>query len=137
MILTALLVVLVPVAVYKALPHSMPMTQDAVAALPADCHLFSTDADANAVLLLRPDVKVWIDGRTDIWGRDRLVEALTRFGGNGSPSLVPEGTTCVLLPARDSGDSAGTDPLVAGLEADPAWQVLTRVDGAVVFVPAA
>jgi len=136
-ILGLLLVVLVPVGVYKALPHAYPTTDQAIAALPRDCHLFSTDADANAVLLLRPDVKVWIDGRTDMWGRPRLVEALDRFAGRGTPGLVPEGTTCILLPASGSGDTAETDGLVAGLEQSPDWTVASRAGASVVWVPAA
>ena len=135
-ILVGLMVVLVPVAVYKALPHSAPGTQEAVALLPADCRLFSTDLDASAVLIARPDVTVWVDGRTDYWGRERLVSALQYFATVNDDGLVPEGTTCVLLPALGADPGIGTDALVEALLASPDWAVLAQADDRIIWVPA-
>jgi hypothetical protein len=130
-----LLLGFIPLAVSRAWPHATPLAADAVAALPADCHLFSTDVDANAVLLLRPDVKVWIDGRTDMWGRARLIEAKERFAGRGQPQPLPAGTTCVLVPAANPEDPAVTDALVTALQARADWTVIVRADDHLVWVP--
>jgi hypothetical protein len=134
-IILMLMLVFIPLAAWKAMPHATPLSADAVAALPAGCQLFSTDVDANVVILLRPDVKVWIDGRQDMWGRGRLLEALERFKGRGEPRLLPDGTSCVLLSVVTPDDAAGTNGLAKALEESSEWSVLATIDDRIVWVP--
>lgn len=67
----------------------------AVRAIPTGCRVFSDPKSAGAIILLRPDAKVWVDGRTDYWGRERLLLAIQYLRVQG-PTLVPAGTRCVL-----------------------------------------
>jgi hypothetical protein len=70
------------------------------------------------VLLLRPDVQVWFDGRFDYWGLDRILEA----GRVLSSSTVDESplseATCVILSTKDQ-FSGGA--LATALDESGAW----------------
>lgn len=118
-VLGATLLVLAPFAVVYAWPHATPRAQALNAALPSGCRLFSTMNESAAVILTRPDVPIWIDGRADYWGRERLLqmEAFVYSGAAGRP--VPDGTTCVLLP--DPSIEAPFASLTAALDASPEW----------------
>ena len=130
----AVLVLLMPIAVVMAAPHMEPPGSAAVRALPADCRLFSTDADSAAAVLLRPDVRVWIDGRSDYWGRERLALAIDYLLARSPSGLVPGGTTCVVLP--DDAQSAHLAPLRAALDASPQWQRVGVFGDRIVWLPA-
>lgn len=89
--------VLVPLVVAATLNLGRISTSPDVmfAALPRKCNLFSDDTTAKSVVLYRPDVRIWIDGRHHYWGRDRLREAIGYLEGSGE--LLPVGTSCVML----------------------------------------
>lgn len=98
-ILTGVLVLLLPMAVLKARDPGRPSPEaDLVAGLPLDCRLFSDPNVAGAVLLLRPDVQVWIDMRTEVYGADAYDDTRRRlFARDGV--RVPAGATCAIVPA--------------------------------------
>ena len=88
--------VLSPGVVLLAGQHGEPPERALVSQLPSDCNLFSRPGMAGVVVLLRPDVLVWMDGRADFFGREMLLLSGVYYGGAGTDP-VPEGTTCVLL----------------------------------------
>ena len=92
----------------------------AFAALPDGCRLFSDDVSAKYIELYRPDVRVWIDGRQDYWGRERLLQWRNYSQARGDSPLVPMGTTCVLLV------DPGSAPLAELLDKSPSWTSLSR-----------
>lgn len=133
-ILWILLVVLAPLAFYAGSRHSVPATQATNDALPAGCREFGTPTESASILLTRPDVQVWIDGRADYWGRERLVEAQGYLYEVNQPTLVPPGTTCVVL--MDDATDPGLTRLTAALDADPQWQRVPGTTGGNLWLPA-
>ena len=133
-VLTATLAVLAPFAAIYALPHAQPPTNALNDRLPPGCHLFSPSNEAAAVLLTRPDVPVWMDGRADYWGRERLVEMNRLVYRSDPANPVPQGTTCILLPGP------GVEPdfsnLVSNVDASPAWERVAEQNGYVLWLPA-
>lgn len=132
-ILGLVLVVLAPVALIIGSPHASPLSAGANSALPAECRLFSTPDEAASVILTRPDVTVWIDGRSDYWQRERLQQAQEYLAVRQPAELVPPGTTCILLPGPGSpGDPV---PLVAALDANPSWERVADDGHAILWLP--
>lgn len=133
-ILSATLIVITPFVVWYAAPHGRPLTADITLALPKNCRLFSPAIESAAVILMRPDITVWFDGRADYWGRERLTEAVTLLFTPDPTRPVPFGTTCVLLP------SAHIEPAYTALsrimDDSPDWLRTTEMDDAVVWTPA-
>lgn len=113
-LLALLALALAPVVVAQA-ALAPRIADPAIAALPSGCRLFSDDATAKPVEFWRADVRVWLDGRHDYWGRERLLLS-DRFLAGASPTPVPPGTTCVLL-----GSGSG-DGLAQRLADDPGWR---------------
>jgi hypothetical protein len=101
-VLIAVIALLAPGVLLLAAPLSRPLPEMAVLdALPKGCHLVSDPSSAGPVLLLRPDVRVWFDGRFDYWGRDRLLEAGRVLAGTGLDQPPLAGATCVMLSTQD------------------------------------
>ena len=92
----------------------------AITALPANCNMFADDWITKPVELWRPDVKVWLDGRQDYWGRARLLEGDRYMATTVPGRLVPPGTSCVLL------DSHAKSPLSRALAQSPNWEQRAR-----------
>ncbi|PFG16760.1 hypothetical protein ATK74_1313 [Propionicimonas paludicola] len=109
-------VVLTPAALLLGANHSLPAEASLVAQLPSGCRLYSDAGLAGPVILLRPDVKVWIDGRADYYGRERTLLQHAYLEGT-APELVPTGTTCVVLDT-----SLGEIPLVKALDGSSLWR---------------
>lgn len=118
-ILAAVMVVLSPALVYVASLHAVPDETAVVQRLPPGCRLLSSGGLAATVILTRPDVPVWIDGRADFFGRDYLVNAYRVFAV-AAPTLVPPGTQCILVD-NDSKDSL---ELAAAIAASPQWRLV-------------
>ena len=89
-----------------------------VAELPSGCRLLNDDLVGDAVVLYRPDVKVAIDGRNDMYGREIILTVEHLFANKPGTlaALNADGVTCVLGPTDQ--------PLVSALKADPAWKVI-------------
>ncbi|MBM6400935.1 hypothetical protein [Phycicoccus sonneratiae] len=94
-------------------------------ALPRGCRLVSDPASAGPVLLLRPDVRVWIDTRADYWGAARNREALEVLAGRSTDVPAVTGATCAMLSAAD----LPTGDLAAAFDADPRWRATASAPG--------
>lgn len=128
-VLTAVIVLLTPGAVLLALPHSRPAEHAVAPLLPSGCRLFSDPGTSGAILLLRPDVTVFIDGRADYYGRQRLLDTANFLQGRAEGS-VPSGTGCIVLP---NGEYRG---LEERLNRDQAWQRTGAANGFLLWLPA-
>lgn len=131
----ALLVLLATCAIVAApvLAHpGVPPQAEAVAALPRGCRLFSHPNHGGAVVLLRPDVHVFVDGRNDYWGLERYLRTLQVLAGyRSSPAdqLQELGATCVLASTTDPDDAT----LLASLTSDPRWSRVAITEEMVTF----
>lgn len=113
-------VVLSPGVVLIGAGHAVPAEAGVIAKLPSGCRLFSEAGLAGPVILLRPDVKVWIDGRADYYGRERILRSYGYRSAQENP-LVPAGTTCVALDT-----SVEAPALVGALDASPLWRAAAQ-----------
>jgi hypothetical protein len=109
------------------LPHigatNFPLT--AIRSLPLGCRLYNSYLVGGPVILLRPDVLVSLDSRSELYVKADL-ERLNRMSPEGLREL---GVTCVII-GRDSA-------LVAGLRADPAWRETLIDHQHILFLPSA
>jgi len=126
-IVIGVLVLLAPLAVITAHSPGRPLPEaDLVGDLPRGCRLFATPDAAGAVLLLRPDVKVWVDMRTEVHGGRAYADTRRRLGDLTDVSLPP-GTTCAMLPL-------GTKAV--GVEGSSApWSPRTPLGSMAVWLP--
>ena len=116
--------------VARELPSTYTMLDStAIARIPSECRLFSADILAGAVVLERPDVSIWIDGRLDYWGRERLIQARDYFELRDPARLVPDGSECVLLPKEQRASK-----LVLALNRNPSWTRVTSDPTATLWV---
>ena len=118
-VLSIVAVVLVPAALAAGWVLGRPSAvMPAAAELPSGCRLFSDPASAGGILLLRPDVRVWIDGRADYWGHARNAEAINVLTGSdlGAPAI--KGATCIVLQGAQGVD---TSALAQALDSSPGW----------------
>ncbi len=130
-VLSATLVVLSPGLVVLAGQHGEPPERAFAAQLPAGCNLFSAPGIGGSVVLLRPDVPVWMDGRADFFGRDMLILTSAYLGGTAQ-RVVPDGTRCILLDVTD-GLTLG---LLRGLRSSPEWILQAAGKDLELWVPA-
>jgi hypothetical protein len=70
------------------------------------------------VLLLRPDVTVWFDGRFDYWGPHRVAAATAALASSDAEVQPLPRATCVML---SSDDPVGGGALAAALDRSPTW----------------
>lgn len=128
-VLTGALAVLLPLAVFTARDPGRPTAESEITgALPRACHLFADPSVAGAVLLLRPDVEVWIDMRTEVHGSRAYADTRRRLSDLRAVPL-PHGTTCALLPTGVTSAHLDGDP-------DVAWRRLTATARLSLWVPA-
>jgi hypothetical protein len=127
-ILTGVLVLLLPLALLQGRDPGRPAESAIVTSLPAGCNLFTDPDTAGAVLLLRPDVKVWIDMRTEVYGSSAYGDTRRRLF---APEAVriPAGATCALVPpSRRSVSSDGAS--------SPRWVRVKTANDLTLWVPA-
>ncbi|EAP97554.1 hypothetical protein JNB_18828 [Janibacter sp. HTCC2649] len=127
-IMVGALVVLMPLALVQAIDPGQPQEEEIARSLPRGCRLFADPDTAGAVLLLRPDVKVWVDMRTEVYGSAAYAEARRRLLATDGV-VVPEGATCALVsPSAPSvtADGAGGN----------AWMKVSTTAGLSLWVPA-
>lgn len=95
-----------------------------VAAIPRSCTLFNSYDVGGYVILERPDVRVSLDSRNDLYGERLVRSEAAALAGHGSlPQL--HGAGCALIPA-DSG-------LARRLNASTHWRLLHRSATMVLF----
>lgn len=97
-----------------------------VSAIPRGCRVFNSYLVGGYVILERPDVKVSLDSRNDLYGPKRVIaeQEVVRRGGNTATALA--GAGCVLVPAHSA--------LATQLYRNAGWQVRAREAAAVLFV---
>lgn len=88
----------VPVASHLGRPDPRTYSPALVAQLPHACHLFNTYAVGGYVILERPDVKVSIDSRNDMYG-ETIVDASDRAVRRPRAADLA-GASCALVPSR-------------------------------------
>jgi MFS family permease len=86
--------------------------------IPSGCRLFNDDVSGGTVILLRPDVPVWTDGRNDMYGRARATLTLDLLAGApGAPHWFSrEKITCALVPK--------SRPIARKLLGVPGWRLV-------------
>ena len=101
----------------------------AVLAMPADCRLFNGYRLGGPVILLRPDIPVSQDSRSDLYGGDLLLAAhRIEFEENGVQQLEQTGATCALILPQT--------PLANALRTAPGWRAAGGDATGVLFVRA-
>lgn len=128
------LAVVTPLAIFAGSRHAAPATSAENALLPTGCHSFGTTAEAASIILQRPDVTVWIDGRADYWGRARITLAERYMTDPDPRQLVPPGTTCIVL--ADPRIEPTIRPLITALDASPEWRRVPGTANALLWLPA-
>lgn len=95
--------------------------------LPSGCKLFNSYRLGGPVILLRPDIPVSQDSRSDLYGKDALLAAgRIENRADGRARLDELGITCVLVePSRRLGDD---------LAGDPGWRRVAGDEFGTVFV---
>ncbi|TAM88277.1 MAG: hypothetical protein EPN43_08480 [Jatrophihabitans sp.] len=88
-----------------------------VRAIPGGCRLLNDDLAGDAVVLARPDVRVSLDGRNDMYGRARVEKVLDEFANRPGTmeQLDRQHVGCVLGPSSMA--------LVQALRSQPGWRV--------------
>lgn len=128
----AVLVLVAPVAVISGANVARPTPElAAVSALPRGCLLLSDPGSAAPVILLRPDVRVWTDGRADYWGRERNVAAAAVLSGGPEATAVLDRATCVVLTTSGLLDTGG---LAVQLDGSRSWREIDVVGSTRVWV---
>ena len=120
-VLAIVAIALVVVAVVIIPNGARAPESKAVEQLPRGCQLWSDPSVAGTSLLIRPDVKVWIDGRADFYGRAHLERYVQILNGDDG---LPDGTDCVILRPRSV-----RSPLAAALDSSPDWSRKAGADG--------
>jgi hypothetical protein len=95
-----------------------------VAAIPKGCDVLNAYDYGGYLILKRPDVRVSIDSRNDMYGADRIRDFLRVMTSRPGPELAS--ADCVL--AHPSA------PLVKWLKRDPEWRKVASAESAVLFV---
>lgn len=131
-VLVGVLVVLSPLTALMTAPLGRPLPEVRLLdSLPAGCRLLSTPGTAAPVLLLRPDVAVWWDGRFDYYGRARNVRNIDVLVDGSLEDESLRSANCVML---DRSDGLDVSRLTAALNASPEWTLVEVVDPGSVWV---
>ena len=128
--LSIVLVALSPVVLILAAEHAAPREHVIIDRVPTGCRVFSSPAIAGVVVLLRPDAPVWIDGRSDFFGRDVIHESIAYYKGS-LPAAVPERTGCVVLDPDDE----LTSGLRTRLTSSGQWHLAETAAGFELWLP--
>lgn len=106
-----------------------PDEQDVVDHLPRGCRLYSPDpAVGSGVILTRPDVLVWMDGRADYYGREQLIR---NYAIIGEMEPIPAGATCVITNERSTYVPGSDDVMTR----QTGWHREAESNGYVLWVP--
>ena len=94
--------------------------------IPPHCRLFNSYELGSFVILERPDVKVSLDSRNDLYGRQRVLADEQVLRGQGDVARALAGADCVLIPPRMG--------LATWLRANQGWKLIGSEPTAVLFV---
>lgn len=128
--LTLAAIMFLPFGCFLTAMGARPPEQDLIEQLPNGCKLYATASVAGPTILTRPDVKVWMDGRADYYGRAILIQNYRIMAG---AEPVPDGATCVILGTAEHDPAfAGT---VATMDANPAWHRVAERNQYIMWLP--
>jgi hypothetical protein len=116
-VLSCLACVLLPVSLVFTSIGARPPEANLADALPSGCRLFSAADIGGPIVLLRPDVSVWADGRADFYGREHLLSTPRVLSG---AEPIPSNADCIMLQRGGTYDS-----LVDRVELDSAWELVS------------
>jgi hypothetical protein len=122
----------IPIVAARLTAAAIPPEQTLAQALPRGCNLFSDPGSAGPVLLIRPDAKVWIDGRVDFYGRHHALENAQILAGAKS---VPSGATCIIIPQTT--DSGAPAPAAISLDRSSHWKRVGQSGNLALWLPLA
>ena len=134
LVLVCVAIVLTPFGLTGASRQSKPEEVEILMAAPAGCRLFSTPVTGSVAILARPDITVAVDGRADLYGRERWQSTLRVLTGM---EALPERASCVVLPDMTIlgiKSNAGRD-LLERMDADSSWVRAAERDGYVLWLP--
>ena len=94
--------------------------------IPPHCRLFNSYEVGSFVILERPDVRVSLDSRNDLYGRQRVLAAERVLRGQGDVARELTGANCALIPP--------TTGLATWLRASQGWKLIGSEPAAVLFV---
>lgn len=101
---------------YEAITlHGRPSFLEDIKALPANCRLIATPQTSGAVVLFRPDVKIFVDSRNEYWGKGRykLVNEFMKHPNDDLLTAIEP--TCVMV-ERNS-------PVANYFRYHPGWEI--------------
>jgi hypothetical protein len=111
-----------------------PVTTDELSLIPANARAAVLQDAGSAIILYRPDVLVTLDGRNDLIGAERFVEASNILYSDDPVEvkswLDEHGIDTVFI---EDGDAAGADIIQSNMR-QLKWDVRTNETGAVAFV---
>ena len=130
----AVVLVVTPMVAVAAWPHATPAGTAAIAQIPSGCTVFASYEQSAAIILLRPDLTVWVDGRSDYYGRQRLRDAIAYFSTSSPPGgrTAPAGAGCALFPSEALDPEYA--PVTRRLDADPAWERVATTPQATLWI---
>lgn len=124
-------VILLPGSLLLGSQLARPAELAMMAQLPSGCRFYGDAGTGSVVVLSRPDVPVWMDGRADFFGREMLLRGYQYYFGK-APDIVPPGTTCVLLDVADRATRLVADNVASS----PQWREAGRAGSWVLWLPA-
>lgn len=105
-------------------PYPPTYSSAVVAVIPRDCTLFNSYLLGGFVILKRPDVRVSIDSRNDMYGAERVKDSYRALSRRPGGDLV--GAGCVMIPP--------TTQLARWLRRSDDWKTVKSDKSSVLFV---
>lgn len=130
-VLAGVVLVFFPITTVMAVRGARPAEMTVIDALPQHCLLVSEPGVAGPVILARPDVQVWLDGRADFFGRDRLIHAARVLA---AVEPIPDQATCVILSTKAIGLGIVPDRLIKALDSDVRFTRTAEADGYALWI---
>ena len=100
-VIVGIAIVLSPIALVTIGRGARPPEAAVAAMMPDGCRVWAEAPAAGPIILMRPDSKVWIDGRADFYGRDMILE-YRRISSGEDP--LPKLADCVVMPSDSDVD---------------------------------
>lgn len=122
--LTTVSVVGIVALTHAGRPDPKEYSPAVVDAIPSHCRMLNSYVYGGYLILERPDLRVSIDSRNDLYGVDRVREHIRTM--KSRPGSAIADVDCVLI--------SKSAPLATWLRTDPAWRVSAEARSATLFV---
>jgi hypothetical protein len=120
------LIMAIPALGHVGPPAPSLYPQEVSSRIPSGCRVFTSYLLGGFIELIRPDVRVNVDSRNDLFGEDRVLAADRTLQGRGDVTRALAGAACALVPP-----SSG---LALRLNGDPAWRLAAAEGVAALYV---